>query len=71
MLKIAIVGTGAIAYVQAQALLELQDEVKIVALCNYTLPKALSFSQSLNLNVPIYTDYALMLSEIKLDIVTQ
>ena len=67
MLKFGIVGAGAIAYVHAQALLELQNEVAIVAVCDNLKDKAEALIQSFNLKAQSFDNLDTMLESVKLD----
>lgn len=67
MLKFGIVGAGAIAYVHAQALLELQNEVEIVAVCDNLKDKSEALIQSFNLKAQSFDNLDTMLERVKLD----
>jgi predicted dehydrogenase len=70
MLNVAIVGTGNIAPIHVEGLLEFSDRCKIVALCDIYPEKAEALNKKYNLDCEIFDDHEKMLaSGIKIDIV--
>ena len=57
MIRVAIVGTGAIAPSHVRGFLEFPDMCKIVALCDIKPEKAEKLAQQFSLNVDVYDDH--------------
>lgn len=70
MLKIAIIGTGAIAPSHVQGYLQFPDRCKIVALCDIYPEKAQAMADKFNLNVEIYSDYNEMFEKADIDLIS-
>ncbi|GEK88846.1 Predicted dehydrogenase [Alkalibacterium putridalgicola] len=70
MLRVAIVGTGAIAPMHVEAYLEFSEEVKIVALCDIYPEKAEKMAAKYNLDSAIYDDHQDMLKNEEIDLVS-
>lgn len=70
MLKFAIVGAGAIASVQAEDLLALNDLCEIVAVYDRHIEKAQALVKNLKLQAQCFSDYEMMLSKVDIDCVT-
>lgn len=70
MFNVAIVGTGGIAPIHIDGLLEFPDKCKIVALCDIYPEKAEALKSKYNLDCEIFDDHEKMLdSDLKIDIV--
>lgn len=61
-IKVALIGCGAIAPVHAQALVN-NPKVKLVALYNRNLPKAVALDEQFKLGAALYDDYDKLLDE--------
>lgn len=70
MLKIAIIGTGAIAPFHVQAYKKFSDKCKIVALCDIYPDKAKKLADKSNLEVDIYDNHEELLTREDIDLVS-
>ncbi|GAA0358767.1 Gfo/Idh/MocA family oxidoreductase [Alkalibacterium iburiense] len=70
MLKVAIVGTGAISPLHIEGFLSFSDEVTITALCDIYPEKAEKIAKRFNLDVAIYDNHEAMLEKEQLDLVS-
>lgn len=70
MIRVAIVGTGAIAPSHVRGFLEFPDMCKIVALCDIKPEKAEKLAQQFSLNVDVYDDHTKMLDRDDIDLVS-
>lgn len=70
MLKVAIVGTGAISPLHIEGFLSFSDEVTITALCDIYPEKAERIAKRFNLDVAIYDNHETMLENEQLDLVS-
>ncbi|MDQ0253234.1 putative dehydrogenase [Evansella vedderi] len=70
MLKIAIVGTGAIASSHIEGYLQFDDKCEIVALCDTYLEKAEKKVAAFKLDAKVYDDYKKMVEEVDFDIIS-
>ncbi|CAM3904180.1 Gfo/Idh/MocA family protein [Lederbergia lenta] len=70
MLKIGIIGTGAIAPSHMEAYLSFPDRCKIVALCDIYPEKAEHIASRFNLNTDVYDDYKSMLERVDIDLIS-
>lgn len=70
MIKVAIIGTGAIAPNHIKAYQELSERCEIVALCDIYPEKAEKAAKDFNLNVDIYDDHTKMLNRSDIDLVS-
>lgn len=70
MLKVAIIGTGAISPSHVRGYLTFKDKCKIVALCDLYEDKAHVMNKEFGLDATVYTDYQQMLDEEELDLVS-
>lgn len=69
-LRTAILGTGGFAHRHARTLLQLGDDLEMVAFCNRTVEKAAAFSERYtNGQAPVFRDYHQMFAEVPLDAV--
>jgi len=70
LLKIAIIGTGAIAPFHVQAYKKFSDKCKIVALCDIYPDKAKKLADKSNLEVDIYDNHEELLTREDIDLVS-
>ena len=70
MLKVAIVGTGAISPLHIEGFLSFSDEVTITALCDIYPEKAEKIARRFNLDAAIYDNHETMLENEQLDLVS-
>jgi UDP-N-acetyl-2-amino-2-deoxyglucuronate dehydrogenase len=70
MIKVAIIGTGAISNAHIQGYLELHNECEIVALCEIYADKAHQKAKEFHLDVDVYDDYKELLSRPDIDLVS-
>ena len=70
MLRVAIIGTGAISPSHIKGYLSFKEECKIVALCDLYEEKADAVNKEFGLEAAVYTDYQQMLDEEELDLVS-
>lgn len=70
MLKVAVVGTGAIAPLHIKGYLEFPDQVKIVSLCDIYPEKAEKTAEKFKLDVSVYDNHEEMLANEDIDLVS-
>ncbi len=70
MLKVAIIGAGAISSAHIEAYLEFSNHCKIVALCDIYPEKAAKRAEEYNLDVEVYKDFQSLLSREDIDLVS-
>lgn len=70
MIKVAVIGTGAIAPAHIKAYQQLSDRCEIVALCDIYPEKAEKAAKDFNLDVDIYNDHTQMLNRSDIDLVS-
>src|SRR5690625_377211 len=70
MLKVAIIGTGAICPAHIEGYLAFSDRCKIVALCDIYPNKAKKLAEQFELQVDIYNDHQEMLNQSDIDLVS-
>lgn len=70
MLKVAIIGAGAICPAHIQAYLEFADKCKIVALCDIYPEKAQKKAEEFQLDVEVYEDYKKLAERTDVDLVS-
>lgn len=70
MLKVGIIGTGAIASSHIEAYFTFPSRCKIVALCDIYPEKAESTASRFNLDADIYNDYQAMLERADIDLIS-
>lgn len=70
MLKVAIIGAGAIAPAHIQAYLEFADKCKIVAICDIYPEKAQKRAEEFQLDAEIYEDYKKLAERGDIDLVS-
>src|SRR5690606_18283767 len=70
MVRVAIIGTGAISGSHINGYLEFPDRCEIVALCDIFPEKAKQTAERLGLKIPIYNDYKTLLQQVDVDLVS-
>ncbi|GAE29467.1 Gfo/Idh/MocA family protein [Halalkalibacter hemicellulosilyticus] len=70
MIKVAIIGTGAISTSHIDAFLAFQDQCKIVALCDIYSEKAQKQAKDFDLDVEIYNEYKDVMARNDIDLVS-
>jgi predicted dehydrogenase len=70
MLKVAIIGAGAIAPSHIKAYQQFSDRCEIVALCDIYPEKAGKLAEEYNLNVTVYSDYQAVVERTDIDLVS-
>jgi UDP-N-acetyl-2-amino-2-deoxyglucuronate dehydrogenase len=70
MMKVAIIGAGAISSAHIQAYLEFSDQCKIVALCDIYPDKAKQRVEEYKLDAEVYSDYKALLTRGDIDLVS-
>lgn len=70
MIKVAVIGTGAIAPYHIRAYMNLPEYYQIVALCDMYVDKAEHMAKEYQLDVPTYQDVTQMLQEVECDLVS-
>ncbi|HEO8420541.1 TPA: Gfo/Idh/MocA family oxidoreductase [Yersinia enterocolitica] len=70
MLKVAIIGAGAISSAHMEAYLQFPDRCQIVALCDIYPEKAEKKAKEFNLDATIYDDHTKMLNREDIDLVS-
>lgn len=69
-LNAAILGCGSFAHRHARSLVQLEEEVEMVAFCNRTVEKAAAFSQQYTQGrAPVFSDHHQMFEQVELDTV--
>ncbi|GAA0286016.1 putative dehydrogenase [Gracilibacillus halotolerans] len=70
MLRVAIIGTGAICPAHIQGYLQFTEKCKIVALCDLYPEKAKQINEEYKIGAAVYNDYKEMLKNEQLDLVS-
>lgn len=70
MLKVAVIGTGAIAPLHIKGYLTFPEQVKIVSLCDIYPEKAEKTADKFNLDVSVYNNHEEMLANEDIDLVS-
>ncbi|MFD2706806.1 Gfo/Idh/MocA family protein [Salibacterium lacus] len=70
MLKVGVIGVGAISSSHVEGYLEVDEEIQIAALCDLYEDKAETINKKYELNASVYTDYEKMLENEELDLVS-
>ena len=70
MLRVAIIGTGAICPSHIQGYLQFEEKCQIVALCDLYLEKANQLNEQYHLGAKVYSDYEEMLQKEDLNLVS-
>ncbi|MCK0470489.1 Gfo/Idh/MocA family protein [Halalkalibacter sp. APA_J-10(15)] len=70
MIKVAIIGTGAISTSHIDGFLAFQDQCKIVALCDIYSEKAQKQAKDFNLDVEIFNEYKDVMARNDIDLVS-
>ncbi len=68
MIKVAIVGAGAIANTHIESLLKFQDRCHIVAIADIYAGKAHEKASRFDLNATVFDDYQKLFSETQIDL---